>query len=116
MMPRTMSAKLVEVTAGTWRIRTIDVAKTASFALLRVMKPASPIDRDIALSSVQSRRALHGASRADAAKLEQTVKDRTVVSDVVLALLLGEAVHVIGGDLVQELDVLVRVELRHFVF
>jgi hypothetical protein len=97
------------------RILTVDITKTTSFALLCVMQSAGPVDRDIALPAVQTRRALHGASRADTAELEQAVKDGTVVSNVVLALLFGEAVHVVRRDLVQELDVLVGVELRHFV-
>jgi hypothetical protein len=97
------------------RILTVDIAETTSFALLCVVQSAGPVDRDIALPAVQTRRTLHGASRADSAKLEQAVKHRTIVADIVLALLLSKAVHVVGRDLVQELDVLVGVELRHFV-
>jgi hypothetical protein len=80
-----------------------------------MMQSACPIDGDIAFPSVQTRRALHGASRTDTTELEQAVKDRAVVSNIVLALLLGEIVHIVWCDLVQELDVLVRVELCHFV-
>jgi hypothetical protein len=79
------------------------------------MQSTSPVDCDIAFPSVQTRRPLHGASRADTAELEQAVKDRTIISDIVFALLFGEVVHVVWGDFVQELDVLVGVELRHFV-
>jgi hypothetical protein len=79
------------------------------------MQSAGPVDRDIALPAVQTRRSLHGSSRANSAELEQAVEDGTVVANVVLALLLGETVHVVGRDLVQELDVLVGVELRHLV-
>lgn len=79
------------------------------------MQTTGPVDCDIALAPVQTRRALHCAARADTAELEQPVEHRAVVSDVVLALLLGVAVHVVWGDLVEEVDVLVGVELRHFV-
>jgi hypothetical protein len=79
------------------------------------MQSTSPIDCDIALSSVQTRRALHGATSTDPAELEQAVKDGTVISDVVFALLFGEVVHVVRCDFVEELDIFVGVELRHFV-
>jgi hypothetical protein len=79
------------------------------------MQSAGPVDSYVALSSVQTRGTLHSASRADTAEFKQAVKDGTVVSYIVLALLLSKAVHVVGRDFVQELDVLVRVELRHFV-
>ena len=78
------------------------------------MQTAGPVDSDVALPTVQTRRALHGAAGADAAKLEQSIEDWTIIPDIVLALFLGEVVHVVGSDLVEEVDVLVRVELRHF--
>jgi hypothetical protein len=80
------------------------------------MQAAGPVDGDVALAAVQTRCALHGAAGADAAELEQAVEHGTVVADVVLALLLGVLVHVVRGDLVQKVDVLVRVKLRHLVF
>ena len=79
------------------------------------MQTTGPIDCDIALPSVQTRRAFHCATRADTAELEETVKHGAVITDVVLALLPRELVHVVGGDLVQEFDVFVRVELGHLV-
>lgn len=94
---------------------TIDVAEATGLALLCMMQSTSPIDCDIALPSVQTRRAFHCAASADTAELEQPVEDWAIVSDVVLALLLREIVHVVGGDFVKEVDVLVGVKLRHFV-
>jgi hypothetical protein len=79
------------------------------------MQATRPVDCDIALSSVQTRRAFHCATRADTAELEQPIEHRAVVSDVVLALLLREVVHVVRGDFVEKVNVLVGVELRHFV-
>lgn len=80
-----------------------------------MVQTAGPVDGDVALAAVQTRCALHGAAGADAAELKQAVEHGAVVADVVLALLLGVLVHVVGGYLVQEVNVLVRVELRHFV-
>jgi hypothetical protein len=110
-----MSNLLAQVGAKTRRTLTIDVAETTSFALLRVMQATRPVDCNIALSSVQTRSTLHSASSADTAELKQAVEDWTIVSNVVFALLLGEVIHVVWRDLVQKLNVLVRVELRHFV-
>lgn len=39
------------ITSGTGFIPTVDVAETAGFALLRVMKTASPVDRNITFIS-----------------------------------------------------------------
>jgi hypothetical protein len=94
---------------------TIDVAKATCFALLCVMQTASPVDGDVAFSAVQPCGTLHAASGADTTKLEQAVEDRTVVADVVLALLLAEVVHVVRSDALEEIDVFVGVELGHFV-
>lgn len=95
--------------------RTVDIAEAAGLALLCVVQAAGPVDGNVALAAVQASGALHGAAGADAAELEQAVEDRAVVADVVLALLAREVVHVVGRDLVQEVDVLVGVELRHLV-
>lgn len=93
--------------------RTIDVAEATGFALLGMVKASSPVDRNVALLTVQARGALHAATSTDAAELEETIKDGTVVADVVLDLLLLVAVHVVGGDALKEVDVLVGVELGH---
>lgn len=93
---------------------TIDVAEATGFALLGVMQATSPVNCDVALLAVEAGGALHAASSADAAELEEAVKYGTVISDVVFALLLLVGVHVVGGDFLQEIDVLVRVELGHF--
>ena len=80
-----------------------------------MMQPSRPIDGDIALAAIQPRRALHTAPRTDATELKQAIKHGTVIANIVLALLLGKTVHVVGGDPLQEVDVLVGVELRHLV-
>ena len=72
---------------------TIDVAEATCFALLCVVETASPVHGDVALAAVQPCGTLHAASSADTAELEQTVKDGTVVADVVPALLLGEVLE-----------------------
>ena len=94
---------------------TVHITETTSFTLLGVMETTSPIYRDIAFPSIESRSAFHGSTSTDSTELEQSVEYRTVVSDVVLALLLAEGIHVLRGDLVQEVDIFVCVELGHFV-
>jgi len=94
---------------------TIHIAEATGFTLLCVMQPTGPVDSNVTFSAVQARCAFHGAASADATELEQTIKDRTVISDVVFALLPGEVVHVVGSYFVQEVDVFVRMELRHLV-
>lgn len=79
------------------------------------MKPTSPIDGNVALLSVETGSALHRAASADATELEQTIKDRTVVTDVVLRLLSLVGLHVVGRNPSEELDILVGMELGHLV-
>jgi hypothetical protein len=93
---------------------TIDVAETASFALFGVVKTSSPINRNVALLSVQSRGTLHTSSSTDTAKLKKAVKNGTIISNIVFALLSHEAIHVVRRDLLEEIDVVVRVKLCHF--
>jgi len=94
---------------------TIHITETTSFTLLGVMETTSPIYRDIAFASIESRSAFHGSTSTDSTELEQPIKYGTIISDIVFALLLAEGIHVLGGDLVQEIDIFVCVELGHFV-
>ena len=77
------------------------------------MQATGPVDSDIALVAVEPGSALHAAASANTTELEQAVEHGAVVAHIVFALLSHEAVHVVWGDLLQELDVLVRMELRH---
>lgn len=95
---------------------TVDVAETTGLAFLGVVQTTSPVDGDVALAAIQPCGALHAASSADSAELEQAVEDGTVVTDIVFALLFAKVVHVVGSDALQEIDVLVGVELGHLVF
>jgi len=52
-----------------------------------VVQTASPIDGNVALLAIETRGTLHAATGANSAELEQAVKDRAVVADVVFALL-----------------------------
>lgn len=82
--------------------RTIDVAKAIRLRLFRMMKAARPVDRNVALVPRQSRGTLcslgsagghrrrsrtltHRASGGDGAVLEEAVKDRAIVSEIVCA-------------------------------
>lgn len=78
-----------------------------------MMETTGPVDGNVALLAVKASGALHAAAGADAAKFKKAIKDGTVITDVELALLLLVGVHVVGGDLLQEVDVFVGVELGH---
>lgn len=77
------------------------------------MKSASPVDRDVAFLAIQTGGAFHAATRANTTELEQTVKDGTVVSDIVFALLAHVAIHVVWRHLLQKVDVVICMELGH---
>ena len=94
-------------------ILTVHVTEATGFTLLGVMETTSPIHRNIAFATVESRCALHAAAGADAAKFEQPIKDGTVITYVELSLLFRVGVHIVWGDLGKKLNVLVRVELSH---
>lgn len=94
---------------------TVKVAKSGCFALFGVMKTTSPIDGDVALSAVQSSRSLHTSTTGDTAELKESIKHRTIISNVILSLLLGELIHIVGSNFGQEINVLVRVELTHLL-
>jgi hypothetical protein len=79
------------------------------------MQPPGPINSNIALPAIQPGSTLHTPARTNATKLKQAIENGTIVADIILALLLGKIVHIIGGDPLQEVDVLVGVELRHLV-
>jgi hypothetical protein len=79
------------------------------------MKTSSPIDCDVAFATVQTRCTLHATTRADTTELEESVKDRTIITNIVFPLLLGERVHIVGCDLLKEVDVLVGMELGHLM-
>jgi len=92
---------------------TVHVAKAASLALLCVVKTTSPIDRNVAFFPIETRSSLHAATSTDTAKLEESIKHRAVVADIVLALFAHEAIHIVWSHLLKKLNVLVRMKLRH---
>ena len=79
------------------------------------MQSACPVNCNIAFPSIQSRCSLHAAARADAAKLKQAIKNRTIITYIVSSLLLHEVVHVVRRHALQEIHVLVGMELCHLV-
>lgn len=94
---------------------TIDVAETTGLALLGVMESTSPVDCDVAFSSVEARSAFHAATSGDTTELEEAIKDGTIVADVELALLFHEGVHIVWSDLLEKVDILVRMKLGHLM-
>lgn len=79
------------------------------------MQAASPVDGNFALLAVQSRRALHAATCANPTELEQSVEHWTIISDIVFALLFTVRLHIVWRYSLQEVNVVVGVELCHFV-
>lgn len=78
-----------------------------------MVKTTRPIDGNVALVAIQTGGPLHAAASADSAELEEPVKDRAIIADIVLALLSHKGVHVVRRDSLKKLDVLVGMELRH---
>jgi hypothetical protein len=79
------------------------------------MKSPGPVDGDVAFAPVQAGCPLHTSTSTDAAEVKQSIEDWTIITDVVFSLLLGEVVHIVRCDLLEEVDVLIRVELGHFM-
>jgi len=77
------------------------------------MEAACPVHGNVTLLAIQPGSPLHGGTRANAAKLKEAVNDGAVVPDVVFSLLFLVRIHIIGSDLLEEIDVLVSMELRH---
>jgi len=94
---------------------TVDVAETTCFTLFGVMKSSGPVDGDVAFAPVETSCPLHTTTSADTAKVKQPVEDWAIITDIVLSLLLGEVVHIVWSDFLEEVDILVRVELGHFM-
>jgi len=116
MMPRTISKDNQHPnTSEPDFSHTVDIAETTCFTLFGVMKTSSPVDGDIAFAPVEASCALHTATSADAAEIKQPVEDWTVITNIVFSLLLGEVVHVVRSDLLEEINILIRVELGHFM-
>jgi hypothetical protein len=78
------------------------------------MKSTGPVDGNVAFLPVEARGTLHTTACADTTELEQTIEYGTVITDVVLSLLPHIAIHVVGRDLLEEIDVVIGVELGHF--
>lgn len=95
---------------------TVNITETACFALFRMVETSGPVDGNVAFISVKTRSAFHAATGTNSAKLEKSVKDRTVITDVIPALLSCKPVHVVRRYFAQEVDVFVGMELRHFKF
>jgi len=79
------------------------------------MKSSGPVDGDVAFAPVETSCPLHTTTSADAAEVKQSVEDWTVITNVVFPLFLGEVVHIVRCDLLKEVDILVCMELGHFM-
>ena len=77
------------------------------------MQTTGPIDRNVAFLPIQASSSFHAAASTDAAELKQPVENRAVITDIVLTLLAHITVHVVGGNLLQEIDIVIGVKLGH---
>lgn len=93
---------------------TIDIAKATGFALLGVMQTTGVVDGDISFVAMETCSALHRTTSTDGTEVEETIKDRTIITNVEFGLLPLVRVHIVRGDPPEKLNVLVSVELRHF--
>ena len=93
----------------------VDVAEAGGLALLGVVQPPRPVDDDVVLPSVEPPGAGDAAAGVDLAELVQARENRAVLADAEPDLLLPVRVLVLRAHLLQELDVLLRVELAHIV-
>ena len=94
---------------------TIHVAEATSLTLLGVMKTSGPVDSDIAFATIQSSSSLHAATGTNTAELKESIKHWAIIPDVVLSLLLGECLHIVGRNLLEEVDVFVGMKLGHLM-
>ncbi len=78
------------------------------------MQASRPVDGNVALLAIQSRRTLHAASGTDAAKLEEAIEDGAVVANIVFTLLSHVGIHVVWRNFLEEVDIIIGVELCHF--
>lgn len=118
MIPRTISENhqfQAQKHVGKGIEHTVNVAEATCFTLLGMVKSTGPIDGDVAFAPVQAGCSLHTTTSTDAAEVKKSIEDWTIIADVVFTLLLGEVVHIVRCDLLQEVDVLIRVELGHFM-
>lgn len=79
------------------------------------MKTSSPVHRNITFAAIETSSTFHTAASTDSAELKESIEDWTIITDVVLALLLGHVLHVVRCDFLEELDIFVGMKLRHFV-
>jgi hypothetical protein len=95
--------------------RTVHVAKAGGLPLLGVVQATGPVDGNVGLLLAELDGAVQGGAGVELAELVQAVKDRAVggVSGVEPLHARRVLAAVVGRDLGQELDVVVRVELRH---
>src|SRR5438034_7986856 len=97
-----------------WLKRTVNIAEATGFALLCMMEAPGPVDSNVAFITIKPSRPFHTTSCTDTAELKESIKDRTIIADVVPTLFLRIRVHIVGCDFCQEVDIFVRVELCHF--
>lgn len=93
---------------------TINVAEPTSLALFGMMKSSCPIDCDITFTTIETCGTLHTTPCADTTELKEAIKDWTVISHIETTLLLLIRLHIVRRHFIQEVNVLVGMELRHF--
>lgn len=80
-----------------------------------MMETAGPIHSDIALLSIQPGRSLHASACTDATEFEKAIEDGAIIPDVEPTLLSCVVLHIVWGDFLQKIHILVCVKLGHFM-
>lgn len=72
-----------------------------------------PINDDVRLVFVEARGSSDRSAGVELAEFKDPVKDGTIFADIESLKLSVIVLHVVGGDLFQEVNIVVRVEARH---
>lgn len=80
-----------------------------------MVESACPVDGDVGVASDEPAGGRETAPGRDGAELEQSLEGRAVFSDEEAGPVCGHVVKGVGGDALEAVDVLVRVEAGHLV-
>jgi hypothetical protein len=80
-----------------------------------MVQSTSPVHRNVALLTTQSGRAFYAAASINAAEVKEAIENWRVDTNVELELLVRVLVLVLWRHHLQEADVVVSVEVGHFL-
>mmetsp|Transcript_22290 Transcript_22290/g.37806 ORF Transcript_22290/g.37806 Transcript_22290/m.37806 type:complete len:201 (-) Transcript_22290:18-620(-) len=92
----------------------VDIAEARRFALLRVMQSACPVHCHICLIVIEAHCSINRTSCCNLRKFINSIKYRTIITDIKHMQLFDEMSHVVGRDVTQKIHIVVRVEYCQF--